>query len=406
MPDPAWPALPPETNYLRLVGPGAAGVATTVASAAAWQALMVSNELAFSLSMLNTAVTALNFEGLGGASSLAAITELNTSLQLLAVWVQEKPPVAASAVAAYQTAVSAMIPAEISIANRTAQAANVAMNPAVFGALTPTIVALDAEYFGEHWPHNAGVGASYGAALAALTAALAIPPPVAPPSASVAAPATAAAAVTQATGRAVAGEAMTESVQLARSAANLAAPGSAGAFGPTGALGSSGALMGPIQAAIGALQPALGMFATPVQAVRDLGAVQDLGGFAQSVAGPTSTPSAAIGTGAGAIPAAVGPAAVGSGGGSATGAGLGSGVTSYARPARSFAPEYGGRPAGRDFAAPNVTEWRGPTATSGAVPVGPGGAGLLARGREAADDGGGSRARIVADPSSESQRQP
>ena len=406
MPDPAWPALTPEANYLRLVGPGAAGVATTIASATAWQALMVSNELAFSLSMLNTAVTALNFEGVGGASSLAAITELNTSLQLLAVWVQEKPPVAASAVAAYQTAVSAMIPAEISIANRTAQAANVAMNPAVFGALTPTIVALDAEYFGEHWPHNAGVGASYGAALAALTAALAIPPPVAPPSASVAAPATAAAAVTQATGRAVAGEAMTESVQLARSAANLAAPGSAGASGPTGALGSSGALMQPIQAALGALQPALGMFATPVQAVGNLGAVRDLGGFAQSVAGPTSTPSATIGTSAGAIPAAVGPAAVGSGGGSATGAGHGSGVTSYARPARSFAPEYGGRPAGRDFAASSVTEWRGPTASSGAAPVGPAGAGLLARGREAADDGGGSRARIVADPLSESQRQP
>ena len=396
MPDPAWPALPPEANYLRLVGPGAAGVATTIASAAAWQALMVSNELAFSLSMLNTAVTALNFEGVGGASSLAAITELNTSLQLLAVWVQEKPPVAASAVAAHQTAVSAMIPAEISIANRTAQAANVAMNPAVFGALTPTIVALDAEYFGEHWPHNAGVGASYGAALAALTAALAIPPPVAPPSASVAAPATAAAAVAQATGRAVDGEAMAESVQLATSAASLAAPGS------TGALGSSGALTGPIQAALGALQPALGMFATPVQTVRDLGAVRDLGGFAQSVAGPTSTPSAAIGTSS----AAVGPAAVGSGGGSATGPGLGTGVTSYARPALSFPPEDGGRPAGRDFAAPNATEWRGPTATSGAAPVGPAGAGLLARGREAADDGGGSRARIVADPSSESQRQP
>jgi hypothetical protein len=47
MPDPAWPALPPEANYLRLVGPGAAGTATTIASAAAWQALMIINELAF-----------------------------------------------------------------------------------------------------------------------------------------------------------------------------------------------------------------------------------------------------------------------------------------------------------------------------------------------------------------------
>ncbi len=295
MPDPAWPALPPEANYLRLVGPGAAGTATTIASAAAWQALMISNELAFSLSMLNTAVTALNFEGVGGASSLAAVTELNTSLQLLSVWVQEKPPVAASAVAAHQAAVSAMIPAEISHTNHTAQAANVAMNPAVFGALTPAIVALDAEYFGEHWPHNAGVGVAYGSALAALTAALAIPPPITPPGASVAAPATAAAAVTQATGRAVAGQAMAESGQWANSAASLAA-GPAGGSGPAGALGSAGALMQPVQAALGALQPAMGMFATPVQAVRDLG------GLAQSMVGPMSAPPAAIGNSAGAIP--------------------------------------------------------------------------------------------------------
>ena len=398
MPDPAWPALPPEANYLRLVGPGAAGTATTIASAAAWQALMISNELAFSLSMLNTAVTALNFEGVGGASSLAAVTELNTSLQLLSVWVQEKPPVAASAVAAHQAAVSAMIPAEISLANRTAQAANVAMNPAVFGALTPAIVALDAEYFGEHWPHNAGVGVAYGSALAALTAALAIPPPITPPGASVAAPATAAAAVTQATGRAIVGEAMAESGQWANSAASLAAGpagalGSAGGLGPAEGLGSAGALMQPVQAALGALQPAMGMFATPVQAVRDLG------GLSQSMVGPMSAPPAAIGNSAGAIPSAVGPAAVGSGGGSATGAGVGNGVTSYARPASSFAPEHGGRPVGRDFAAPSATEWRGPTTMGGAVPVGPGGAGLLARGRDAGDEGGGSRARIVADPS-------
>ena len=388
MPDPAWPALPPEANYLRLVGPGAAGTATTIASAAAWQALMISNELAFSLSMLNTAVTALNFEGVGGASSLAAVTELNTSLQLLSVWVQEKPPVAASAVAAHQAAVSAMIPAEISLANRTAQAANVAMNPAVFGALTPAIVALDAEYFGEHWPHNAGVGVAYGSALAALTAALAIPPPITPPGASVAAPATAAAAVTQATGRAVAGQAMAES-----GLGSAGALGPAGALGSAGGLGSAGALMQPVQAALGALQPAMGMFATPVQAVRDLG------GLSQSIVGPMSAPPAAIGNSAGAIPSAVGPAAVGSGGGSATGAGVGNGVTSYARPASSFAPEHGGRPVGRDFAAPSATEWRGPTTMGGAVPVGPGGAGLLARGRDAGDEGGGSRARIVADPS-------
>ena len=149
---------------------------------------------------LNTAVTSLNFEGVGGLSSMTAVTGLNTALQLLAGWVQEKPPIAASAVSAYETAVSTMIPAEVSIANRTEQAADVGINPSVLGALTPAIVALDTEYFGEHWPHNAGAGASYGAALAALVAALAVPPPFAPLGASPAAPAAAAAAVAQAAG--------------------------------------------------------------------------------------------------------------------------------------------------------------------------------------------------------------
>lgn len=181
MPDPSWPSSPPEANYLRLVGPGATGTATTLASAAVWQALMAGHEVAFSASSLNSAATAVNFEGLGGLGSATAATGLNTALQMLAGWVQEKPPILASAVAAYETAVSSMIAAEVSLANRTAQAADVAMNPMVLGALTPAIVALDAEYFGEHWPHNAGAGAAYGAALNALVPALTVPPPMAPP---------------------------------------------------------------------------------------------------------------------------------------------------------------------------------------------------------------------------------
>lgn len=195
MPDPAWPSSPPEANYLRLVGTGAAGTATTLASAAAWQALMVGTEMAFSVSTLNTATTALNFEGVGGASSAATAAGLNGALQLLAGWMQEKPPIVASAVSAYQTAVSAMIPAAVSLANRAEQTADVAMNPLVLGALTPAIVALDLEYFGEHWPHNASAGAAYGSALTALLPALAVPPPLAPPGASAAAPAAAASAV-------------------------------------------------------------------------------------------------------------------------------------------------------------------------------------------------------------------
>lgn len=87
MPDPAWPSLPPEANYLRLVGPGAAGTATTMANAVAWEVLAASHEAAFSLSTLNAAVTAVDFEGIGGVSSAATVGGLNTSLQLLAGWV-------------------------------------------------------------------------------------------------------------------------------------------------------------------------------------------------------------------------------------------------------------------------------------------------------------------------------
>ena len=97
MPDPSWPSSPPEVNYVKLVGSGAAGTATTLANAAAWQALMAANETAASVSTLNAAATALNFEGLGGAASASTAGGLNTALHLLAGWAQEKPPIAASA---------------------------------------------------------------------------------------------------------------------------------------------------------------------------------------------------------------------------------------------------------------------------------------------------------------------
>ena len=396
MPDPSWPGLPPEVNYLRLVGPGAAGTATTMVNAIGWQAVAAGNEVAFSQSMLNTAATAPNFEGVGGASSQASVTGLNTWLQLLAAWAQEKPPVVASAVGAYEAAVSAMIPAEISLFNRTEQAANVAMNPSVFGALTPVIVALDATYFGEHWPNNAGIGVAYGAALAALAAALAIPVPLSPPGASGVAPATAAAAVAQATGGAVADEALTASAQAASGG---------GAAAPTAAAQSGQTVMQPVQAMLGALQPAMGMFQIPMQAA------QGLAGLPQSAAGLLGSPRGGAeppvlagapggvgGMGAGAGIGGMGVGASAGVGGIGTGAGglPTSGSTSYSRPVSSFAPENAGRPTGHGGAGPGAAEWRGPT-TGGGLPMGPAGAGMLARGKEAGEQDCGPRARIVAD---------
>lgn len=384
MPDPAWPSCTPETNYLRLVGPGAAGTTTTMANGAAWQALMGSHELAFSLSTLNTAVTTLNFEGVGGLSSTTAVTGLNTALQLLAGWVQEKPPIAASAVSAYETAVSAMIPAEISIANRTEQAADVAINPAVLGALTPAIVALDTEYFGEHWPHNAGAGASYGAALAALVAALAIPPPLSPLGASPAAPATAAAAVAQTAGVTAAGEVMKESGQVTQMAGQGAA---APAQAAGGASQMSSMMMQPMQAAMGAMQPMMGLFQAPVQAFQGLSSLPQsmmgsLGGmFGGMKAGDVAVPAADL-VKAGAPGA--GGFGGGAGGGGAGGGFPGAGLTSYTRPTSRFAPETAGRPTGLKTGLLGAGDLRGPTASGtggAAMPMSPAHAGMLGHGK-------------------------
>ncbi|WP_099024399.1 PPE domain-containing protein [Mycolicibacterium palauense] len=337
--DPLWATSTPETNYLRLVGPGAAGVSSTLASGTAWQALMASHELSFSLSALNTAVTALNFEGVGGLSSEATVTTLNGALQALAMWVQEKPPIAAQGVAAYQTAVQTMIPAEVSVANRTEQAADVAINPSVWGALTPAIIALDTEYFGEHWPHNSSTGAAYGAALSALIALLAVPPPVAPMGASPAAPAAAASAV--ATTAATTGmQASTQVAGTATQATGQAAAAPAQAAGGAGDMGQM--MMQPMQAAMGMMQPLMGMFQAPMQAVQGMASLpQSMMGAMGGMMGNSMAPGAA-GAGAAAgqpVALAAGAAGGGAGGGGGIGGGAGAaggypgaGMTKYTRP--------------------------------------------------------------------------
>ena len=402
MPDPAWPSSPPEVNDLRLRGPGAAGAATTMASGAAWQALMASNEVAFSASTVNTAVTATNFEGFGGTGSATAVTGLNAALQLLAGWVQEKPPIAASAVSAYQTAVSSMIPAEISIANRTQQAADVALNPLVLGALTPAIVALDAEYYGEHWPHNASVGVAYGAVLTGLVAALAVPPPLSPLGASPAAPASAAAAVAEATAQAATGEALKQSAEAAKSSTD-------GAAAPAEALSGGGHLAAAMAQP---LEPIAGVLQTPAQAL------QGMSGVPQSLAGGFGGMFGAISAVAPEVPAAVlaggGLPTVGAGGIGTAGPGLGSaglgigsagvgsapgsGLTSYIRPSGSFAAEHPGRPTGLKTGLLSAAEYRGPTTTalgSSALPVAPGYGGGHGAMKPASDRSGTTRARIV-----------
>lgn len=414
MPDPAWPSSPPEANYLRLVGPGATGTATTLTSGAAWQAMVAATATAFASSTVNTTATAADFEGVGGMSSATAATGLNSAVQLLSVWVQEKPPIATAAVSAYENAVSSMIPAAVSVANRTEQAADVAINPLVLGALTPVIAALDAQYFGEFWPHNAATGLAYGAALAALVPALAVPPPLSPPGASPTAPAAAAAAIAQTAGKAAAGEAVEQSGQAAEMAGKTTGVPAQAA----GQIGQMTSVMSqPVQSALGSLQPAMGMFGTPLQAVQSLaGMPQSMMGSPEAPLGAANTQGAGLGSalaaGAASLSghggATAGPGGVAGGGvrtgGGAAGAFPGAGLTSYTRPTGSFAPENAGRPAGLRTGLLSTAELRGPTTTGvggTAAPVAPAQVGMLGNNRaDESSDGRGKvpRARVVLGP--------
>ncbi|MET0702856.1 MAG: PPE domain-containing protein, partial [Mycobacterium sp.] len=269
--DPLWPISTPEANHTRLVS--GTGPATTLANMAAWLTQLATHELSFGASQLNTAATGASFIGLGGTASAAASTELNTALQLLTAWVVEKPPLAEAAVTAYESACSTMIPAPVCEANRMEELADNAINPSVWGALTPRIADLNLEYFGEHWPHNASAGAAYGAVLSGLTALLAVPPPVAPMADPAAAAAGSAASVAQATAQATG----TQAMQAGSKAAETAGQGTSSAGGEAGSQMSSmvGQMVQPLsqvfqmpmqmgqqvmQAAPQALQQLTGMF--------------------------------------------------------------------------------------------------------------------------------------------------
>lgn len=395
MPDPGWAGSPPEVNDLRIKG--GTGTATTIASGLVWAAEAAGCAVSLGASLVNTAATAAAWQGAGALSSAATVTGLNTGMQLLGAYAEEKPPIATAAAAAYETASSAMIPAAVCQANRDQEAADQAINPWVLGALTPAIVALDMEYFGEHWPHNAGVGVTYSATLSALTAALAVPPPVAPMGASPAAPAAAAEAVAQATASGAAGNAMRESSQAAQMLGQ-------GAASPAEMAGQLSSLASPIQSMSGLIQPLTGLFQAPIQAVQGLSSLPQsmmgsVGGMFSSMkptdaaAEALSEPVRAGGGSAGGLGAGPG------GGGVGTGGYPGAGLTSYTRPTSSFAPESSGRPTGLRPGSLNAAEMRGPTTSApvggAAMPMSP--AGMLARANGDADKDKLAHARIVVD---------
>lgn len=316
---------------------------THLANQTAWTTLGASHHASGVASAINTAATAASWLGVGSAASALNVTMLNATLHGLAGWVDVKPAVVSTAIAAFETANAAMRPAPECMENRDEWGVDNAINPSVLWTLTPRIVSLDVEYFGVMWPNNAAVGATYGGVLAALAESLAIPPPVATMGASPAAPAQAAAAVGQAAAEAAAGDGM-------RSAYQGVQAGSTGAGQSTSAGENFGNQLSTFMQL--PLQSMVGMFANP-------GAL-GMGGAA---------PGASAASAAGGISAAA--TEVGAGGGGAALGGGGMPATSFTRPVSAFESGTSGRPVGlRPSGALGSDVVRAPTTTVGGTPIG------------------------------------
>jgi PPE family len=389
MADPRWTG-PPELIALIFE---AGSVASVVANNLVWVTETATRELSMGLSAVNTLVTAAQWQGLGAIASTVTVNGLNAGLQTLVGWTAEKIAVTQSAMEAFAVAQSSVIPSLMSQTNRDEWTVLNATN--FLGQNTPAIAERDLEYFGEHWPHNSGIGWTYSGALSALVAALAVPPPIAPMGASPAAPAAAGEAVAQAAAQ----TGMTNAMQVSTQAAGqTAAPAEAG-----GQLSSL--LQQPMSMVSSVTEPLNQVVKAPMEAVQSITSLPQ--GMIQSMAGmfPAGTASNAAAAEAAAGPLMAGGGAGGLGATAAGGAGglgafPGAGLTSYTRPTSSFEPETGGRPTGLRAGVLSAAELRGPTASTGMggapMPLTP--AGMLGRAGGESDKDSVARARVVFDP--------
>jgi PPE-repeat protein len=391
MPDPRWTG-PPEVIALTFE---AGSPASVLANNAVWVTETANKELSTGLSAINTLATAAQWQGVGSVASVVAATGLNAGLQTLVGWTAEKIGVTQAAVEAFTIARSSVIPSVVSQTNRDEWTVLNATN--FLGQNTPGIIERDLEYFGEHWPHNSGVGWTYSGALAALVAALAVPPPLAPIGASPAAPAAAAEAVAQAAAQTGMNNAMQFSSQATQGAGQASsAPAEAG-----NQLGSL--MQQPLSMVSSVTEPLQQVVKSPMEAFQGItslpqGLLQSIGGAFSSAGAPNAAAAEAA-----AEPVVAGGAAGGFGAPSAGGAGgvgafPGAGLTSYTRPTSSFEPEAGGRPTSLRAGVLNAAEVRGPTVSTGIggtpVPMSP--AGMLARGGGSESDKDAvTRARVV-----------
>lgn len=405
MADPRWMAPPEVVAAIFEMGPGPASV---LANQLVWMTEAISHELAMGLSAVNTAATATQWIGLGGAASGQSATGLNAGLQTLVGWITHKIAVTQAAAEAHSVAASTVIPSLVSQTNRDETAALHATN--FMGVNTPAIIERDTEYFGWYWPQNSSIGWSYSGVLTGLIGSLGIPPPAAPMGASPAAPAAAGTAAAQSAAQTAAQDGLQSSLAAAEAPAQTASSEMAGQLGSFLQQGPelASAMTNPSTSYAGVPTQAVQSFSSAPQALmsmfsagRPLDAVAAstdtaLGGaVADPLRAGTGATVSMVSTASTAGPASAG-AAVGAGGYP------GAALTSYTRPASTFSPETGGRPTGRAGVL-NAAELRSSTSSTsaggmGGMPMSP--AGMLGRGNGQAAGSTGStdeqvRARIV-----------
>ncbi|EUA13134.1 hypothetical protein I546_1884 [Mycobacterium kansasii 732] len=91
---------------------------------------------------------------MGAAASAVSQSALDTQHELLAAALLEKASHVAAAAGAHQSAVASMVTAQEAVANRCDEATARQLNPLVWGALTPQIVALNLQYDGQMRPRG------------------------------------------------------------------------------------------------------------------------------------------------------------------------------------------------------------------------------------------------------------
>ncbi|MUL78754.1 PPE domain-containing protein [Mycolicibacterium sp. CBMA 226] len=177
--------LPPEANYT-LMSSGDLGTSLLAAVAGhETVADMLLEELtAMGINASSTAM--IGWQGPGGTAMEMSAAEFIGICTMVEGWVREGQVATAEMAAAHATALDAMIPAEVSLTNRSTQAALVATN--VFGIHTGEIAFLEGQYQA-FWVQNATQRTVYGGAVTAGLSTLATPAPFAPNAADPAEPA-------------------------------------------------------------------------------------------------------------------------------------------------------------------------------------------------------------------------